>query len=82
MKLSMIRDWIFISKHSNNKITTAIPFLRFNRNFGDFNLISFYRTRKQKKFKANIIVCSGRLIYEILMGADIELECDRLIRIG
>lgn len=68
----------FHLKSYNNEITTAIPFLRFNRNFGDFNL--FYSIdQTNKKFKADTIICSGRLIYEILMGEDIELECDKLI---
>ena len=68
----------FHLKAHNNEITTAIPFLRFNRNFGNFNL--FYSIdQTNKKFKADTIICSGRLIYEILMGEDIELECDKLI---
>jgi hypothetical protein len=61
----------------NNKLTSSIPFLKMNRNFGDFNLL-FGIEQKQKKFKADIIVCSARLIYEILNGKDIELECNRL----
>jgi hypothetical protein len=65
-------------KYILNKITTAIPFLRYNRNFGDFNL--FYSiTQDERKFKANNIVCSARLLYEILNGTDIEIECDKLI---
>ena len=68
----------FHFKAFRNEITTAIPFLRFNRNFGDFNLLHSIE-QKQKKFKDNIIVCSARLIYEILMGADIELECNKLL---
>ena len=68
----------FHFKAFHNKITTAIPFLRFNRNFGDFNLFHSIE-QKQKKYKADIIVCSGRLIYEILNDVDIELECDKLI---
>jgi hypothetical protein len=62
----------------HNQLTSSIPFLKMNRNFGDFNLL-FGITQDQKKFKSEIIICSGRLIYEILNGANIELECDRLI---
>lgn len=62
----------------HNQLTSSIPFLRFNRNFGDFNIL-FGIKQDKKKFKSDIIVCSGRLIYEILNGADIELECNRLI---
>jgi hypothetical protein len=68
---------IYNMKLYHNKLTTAIPFMRFNRNFGDFNLFRGI-TQTEHKFKANTIICSGRLIYEILMGADIELECERL----
>ena len=67
----------FHFKAFNNKLTTAIPFLRFNRNFGDFNLFHCIE-KEQKKVKADIIICSARLIYEILMGADIEIECEKL----
>jgi len=67
----------FHFKAFKNEITTAIPFLRFNRNFGDFNLFHSVE-QKQTKFKAKRIVCSARLLYEILMGADIELECEKL----
>lgn len=69
------RDYYLKCFH--NKLTSSIPFLKLNRNFGDFNLL-FDIEQKQKKFKAEIIVCSARLIYEILMGEDIELECNRL----
>ena len=62
----------------HNKLTSSVPFLKLNRNFGDFNLL-FNITQDEKKFKADTIICSGRLIYEILKGADIELECDQLI---
>jgi hypothetical protein len=62
----------------HNQLTSSIPFLKFNRNFGDFNLL-FSIKQDKKKFKSNTIVCSGRLIYEILIGADIELECNKLI---
>lgn len=61
----------------NNELTTSIPFLRYNRNFGDFNLL-YSITQDENKFKAHTVVCSARLIYEILMGADIEIECERL----
>ena len=61
----------------HNKLTTAVPFMRYNRNFGDFNIFRGITT-SENKFKAHNIICSGRLIYEILMGADIELECNRL----
>lgn len=67
----------FHFKAFKNEITTAIPFMRFNRNFGDFNLFHSIE-QKQTKFKADRIVCSARLLYEILMGADIELECNKL----
>lgn len=64
---------------STNQITTSIPFLRFNRNFGDFNL--YYSIEmNQKKYEADMIVCSARLIYEILIGeSDIELKCKKLV---
>lgn len=62
----------------HNKLTTSIPFLRFNRNFGDFNLF-FSIDQKNNKFESDVIICSGRLIYEILNGANIELKCNRLI---
>lgn len=68
---------IYNMKLHHNKLTTSIPFLRFNRNFGDFNMFKGI-TQDEHKFKAHTIICSGRLIYEILMGADIELECERL----
>ena len=61
-----------------NELTTAIPFLRFNRNFGDFNLIHSI-VQDKSVFNARTVVCSARLIYEILMGADIEIECEKLI---
>jgi len=61
-----------------NELTTSVPFLRFNRNFGDFNF--FYDIVQHKnKFESDTILCSARLIYEILMGLDIELVCERLI---
>lgn len=60
-----------------NELTSSIPFLRHNRNFGDFNLL-YSIEQKQKKFKDDIVLCSARLIYEILMGADIEIECNKL----
>ena len=66
-------------KMMNNKLTTAIPFLKMNRNFGDFGLFYFIE-QKQRKYKADMIVCSARLIYEIMMGkADIEFDCKRLV---
>ena len=68
----------FKFKAFNNKITSSIPFLRFNRNFGEFNLL-YSIDQENHKFKADIIICSGRLIYEILNGADIEIECNKLI---
>lgn len=61
-----------------NELTTAIPFLRFNRNFGDFNLIHSITQDVKNVFNARTIVCSARLIYEILMGEDIELQCDKI----
>ncbi len=61
-----------------NELTSSVPFLRFNRNFGDFNLLHSIEQDK-KKFKDDIVICSARLIYEILMGADIEIECDKII---
>ena len=61
-----------------NELTSSVPFLRFNRNFGDFTLL-YCIEQKQKKFKADKIICSARLLYEILMGADIELECEKLL---
>lgn len=61
-----------------NCITTSIPFLKFNRNFGDFRL--FYGiTEKDKNFESDIIVCSARLIHEIMNGIDIKLKCKKLI---
>ena len=61
-----------------NELTTAVPFLRFNRNFGDFNF--FYSiVENQNKFEAETVICSARLLYEILIGTDIEIECNRLI---
>ena len=68
----------FHFKAFRNELTTAIPFLRFNRNFGDFNLIHSV-VQDKRVFNARTIVCSARLIYEILMGADIELECNKII---
>lgn len=65
-------------KLMTNQLTTSIPFLRFNRNFGDFGLFYFI-DQEQRKFKADIVVCSARLIYEILMGVDIEIECKKLV---
>jgi len=60
-----------------NQLTTSIPFLKFNRNFGDFKL--FYSIdQKNYKFKAHTVICSARLLYEILMGVDVEIECERL----
>jgi hypothetical protein len=68
----------FHFKANKNKITTAIPFLRYNRNLGDFNL--FYSIDQENNtFKADTVICSGRLIYEILNGANIYIECNRLI---
>jgi hypothetical protein len=61
-----------------NEITSSVPFLRFNRNFGDFNLLHSI-TQNENKFEGYVVVCSARLIYEILMGADIEIKCKRLI---
>jgi hypothetical protein len=61
-----------------NELTTAIPFLRFNRNFGDFNLIHSI-VQDKNVFSARTVICSARLIYEILMGADIEIKCNKLI---
>ena len=62
----------------NNEITTAIPFLRYNRNFGDFRL--FYNIEQhQREFESDIIICSARLIYEIMSGIDITLRCKKLI---
>jgi hypothetical protein len=62
----------------HNRLTSSIPFLKYNRNLGDFNLL-FGIKLDEKKFKADTIVCSARLIYELLMGADIELDCNKLI---
>ena len=67
----------FHFKAFKNKLTTAVPFLRFNRNFGDFNLL-YSIDQKNHKFKAHTVICSARLLYEILMGADIEIECECL----
>lgn len=67
----------FHFKTLKNKLTTAIPFLRFNRNFGDFNLVHSI-DQKNHKFKAHTVICSARLLYEILMGVDIDIECERL----
>jgi hypothetical protein len=61
-----------------NKATSSVPFLRFNRNFGDYNLL-YTIDQDNHKFKADIVICSGRLIYEILNGAKIEIECNKLI---
>jgi hypothetical protein len=61
-----------------NMITTGIPFLKFNRNFSDYNLYHCV-TQDKKKFEADLIICSARLLYEIVMGADIEIKCDKLI---
>jgi hypothetical protein len=54
----------------HNKITSSIPFLKMNRNFGDFDLL-FGIERDKKVFESDVIICSGRLIYEILNGADV-----------
>lgn len=62
----------------DNKIATSIPFLRFNRNFGDFTLFKSIEL-KNRKFQCDTIICSARLIYEIMMGEDIELHCKKLI---
>jgi len=62
----------------NNKITSSIPFLRFNRNFGEYNLL-YSIDQENNTFKADTVICSGRLIYEILNGEDIEIECNKLI---
>ena len=62
----------------NNKLTSSIPFLKVNRNFGDFTLL-FSIEQEKRIYEAETIICSGRLIYEILNGEDIELKCDRLI---
>ena len=62
----------------HNKITSSIPFLKMNRNFGDFDLL-FGIERDKKVFESDVIICSGRLIYEILNGADVELKCHKLI---
>jgi hypothetical protein len=61
-----------------NEITTSVPFLRFNRNFGDFNF--FYDiVQDQNKFECETVICSARLLYEILMGVDIEIKCNNLL---
>lgn len=62
---------------ARNELTSSVPFLRYNRNFGDFNLL-YSIVQDEHKFKADTVVCSGRLIYEILTGADIEIECNKL----
>jgi len=61
-----------------NMITTGIPFLKFNRNFGEYDLFHCI-TQDQKKFEADTIICSARLLYEIVVGADVEIKCDKLI---
>lgn len=66
------------SLSKSNMLTTSIPFLRFNRNFGDHNLFNAI-TQTQKQFEADNIICSGRLIYEILNGVDMELRCNKLV---
>ena len=63
---------------AKNELTSSVPFLLYNRNFGDFNLLHSIVQDKQK-FKDDKIICSARLLYEILMGADVELECEKLI---
>lgn len=61
-----------------NELTSSVPFLLYNRNFGDFNLL-YSIVQDKKKFKDDKIICSARLLYEILMGADIEIECEKLL---
>jgi hypothetical protein len=62
----------------NNELTTSVPFLRFNRNFGYLNFANCIELT-QRKFEADTIICSARLLYEIMSGADISLKCKKLI---
>lgn len=61
-----------------NQITTSVPFLKYNRNFGDINLVNSIKTN-QNIFEADVIICSARLLREITKGLKIELKCGKII---
>lgn len=61
------------AKNEKNEVTCSIPFLKFNKNFGDPKL--FYSVMKPEKkdeeitiTRARITICSARLLYEKMMG--------------
>jgi len=60
-----------------NEVTCKIPFLQLNKNFGDVHL-SRCLEYLPCKFEEDTIICSGRLLFEILCGEDIEIKCNRM----
>ena len=63
---------------NRNDITCNIPFLQYNHNFGDISLSKCIE-KIPNKFEADTIVCSGRLLYEIINGANITLKYKKLL---
>lgn len=61
-----------------NDITCNIPFLQYNQNFGDISLSKCVE-KEPANFEADIIICSARLLYEIISGANISLKYKRLL---
>lgn len=55
----------------NNEVTCSIPFLRFNKNFGDpklfFSIIDG-SDNKEIEIGTRITICSARLLYEKMLG--------------
>lgn len=60
------------AKDEKNEVTCSIPFLKFNKNFGDPKL--FYSVMKPEwigekiRVGSRITICSARLLYEKMMG--------------
>lgn len=61
-----------------NMYTSAIPFMRLNRNFGDIFLHDKL-VYLPAKFEADTIICSGRILFEMLCDdVDLELKCKKM----
>jgi hypothetical protein len=62
----------------SEKFSSAIPFMRLNKNFGDIFLHNKL-IYLPAKFEADTIICSGRILFEMLQDdVDLELKCNKM----
>ena len=58
-------------KDENNEVTCSIPFLKYNKNFGDPKLlfsIELCDKEQEIEISSRVVICSARLLYEKMMG--------------